>query len=140
VKKASRASAFVFGPVPQNLSATPAQWLTYVIFTISPWLGTIYPDKIASKMKRLGSLRQYGRNNRPILTRRRMKYTDIAVTGGDLAGSTAAAMLERAGIPTMLVDTQRSVRRISRRKPAVDAQLSRFRNAGLTDSVLARRP
>ena len=33
-----------------------------------------------------------------------MKYTDIAIIGGDLAGSTAAAMLGRAGIATSLVD------------------------------------
>jgi glycine/D-amino acid oxidase-like deaminating enzyme len=33
-----------------------------------------------------------------------MKYTDIAVIGRDLAGSTAAAMLERAGIATIVVD------------------------------------
>ena len=28
-----------------------------------------------------------------------MRYTDIAIIGGGLAGSTAAAMLGRAGIP-----------------------------------------
>src|SRR5438105_4501261 len=33
-----------------------------------------------------------------------MKYTDIAIIGGGLAGSTAAAMLGRAGIPTILID------------------------------------
>ena len=33
-----------------------------------------------------------------------MKYTDIAIIGGGLAGSTAAAMLGRAGISTILVD------------------------------------
>ena len=33
-----------------------------------------------------------------------MRYTDIAIIGGGLAGSTAAAMLGRAGIPTLLID------------------------------------
>ena len=33
-----------------------------------------------------------------------MKYTDIAIIGGGLAGSTAAAMLGRAGIATVLID------------------------------------
>ena len=30
-----------------------------------------------------------------------MRYTDIAIVGGGLAGSTAAAMLGRAGVPTL---------------------------------------
>ena len=33
-----------------------------------------------------------------------MRYTDIAVVGGGLAGSTAAAMLGRAGVPAVLID------------------------------------
>ena len=33
-----------------------------------------------------------------------MHYTDIAIIGGGLAGSTAAAMLGRAGVPTLLID------------------------------------
>jgi 2-polyprenyl-6-methoxyphenol hydroxylase-like FAD-dependent oxidoreductase len=33
-----------------------------------------------------------------------MRHTDIAVIGGGLAGSTAAAMLGRAGIPNILID------------------------------------
>jgi 2-polyprenyl-6-methoxyphenol hydroxylase-like FAD-dependent oxidoreductase len=33
-----------------------------------------------------------------------MRYTDIAIIGGGLAGSTAAAMLGRAGIPAILID------------------------------------
>ena len=33
-----------------------------------------------------------------------MRYTDIAIIGGGLAGSTAAAMLGRAGIPTLVID------------------------------------
>jgi 2-polyprenyl-6-methoxyphenol hydroxylase-like FAD-dependent oxidoreductase len=33
-----------------------------------------------------------------------MRYTDIAIIGGGLAGSTAAAMLGRAGIASLLID------------------------------------
>ena len=33
-----------------------------------------------------------------------MKYTDIAIIGGGLAGSTAAAMLGRAKIPAVVID------------------------------------
>src|SRR5215203_2668242 len=33
-----------------------------------------------------------------------MRYTDIAIIGGGLAGSTAAAMLGRAGVSTVLID------------------------------------
>lgn len=33
-----------------------------------------------------------------------MRYTDIAIISGGLSGSTAAAMLGRAGISTVLID------------------------------------
>src|SRR3954462_13450682 len=33
-----------------------------------------------------------------------MRYTDVALIGGGLAGSTAAAMLGRAGIAALLID------------------------------------
>ena len=36
-----------------------------------------------------------------------MKYTDIAIIGGGLTGSTAAAMLGRASIAVILVDPHR---------------------------------
>ena len=43
-----------------------------------------------------------------------MRYTDIAIVGGGLAGSIAAAMLGRAGIPTLLIDPQaKCIRSIS---------------------------
>ena len=46
-----------------------------------------------------------------------MKYTDIAIIGGGLAGSTAAAMLGRAGIATVLIDPHEVVSvRFPRRK------------------------
>ena len=33
-----------------------------------------------------------------------MRFTDIAIVGGGLAGSTLAATLGRAGIPAILID------------------------------------
>jgi 2-polyprenyl-6-methoxyphenol hydroxylase-like FAD-dependent oxidoreductase len=33
-----------------------------------------------------------------------MRYTDVAIIGGGLAGSTAAAMLGRAGVATLMID------------------------------------
>ncbi|HEV7636481.1 MAG TPA: NAD(P)/FAD-dependent oxidoreductase [Bradyrhizobium sp.] len=33
-----------------------------------------------------------------------MRYTDVAIVGGGLAGSTTAAMLGRAGVPALLID------------------------------------
>jgi flavin-dependent dehydrogenase len=38
-----------------------------------------------------------------------VKYTDIAIIGGGLAGSTAVATLGRAGIPAVLIDPHRSI-------------------------------
>ena len=38
-----------------------------------------------------------------------MKYTDIAIVGGGLAGSTAAAMLGRAGVSVILIDRSASM-------------------------------
>jgi hypothetical protein len=39
-----------------------------------------------------------------------MRYTDVAIVGGGLAGSTAAAMLGRAGIAAVLIDLTPSIR------------------------------
>jgi len=66
-----------------------------------------------------------------------MKYTDIAIIGGGLAGSTAAAMLGRARIPTILIDRHQvypfdfRVENISGHE-----QLDRFYQTGIADSVL----
>src|SRR5258708_1882410 len=66
-----------------------------------------------------------------------MKYTDIAIIGGGLAGSTAAAMLGRAGIPTVLIDPHATYPFDFRvEKLSGDAQLERFQQTGIADSVL----
>src|SRR4051794_7544544 len=66
-----------------------------------------------------------------------MRHTDIAIVGGGLAGSTAAAMLGRAGIPAILIDPH-SVSRPDFRveKLSGHQQLDRFRKTGLAEAVL----
>jgi len=66
-----------------------------------------------------------------------MRYTDIAIIGGGLAGSTAAAMLGRAGIPTALIDPHQVYPFDFRvEKISGDEQLDRFFRTGIADSVL----
>jgi glycine/D-amino acid oxidase-like deaminating enzyme len=66
-----------------------------------------------------------------------MKYTDIAVIGGGLAGSTAAAMLGRAGIASVLIDPHETYPFDFRvEKLSSDAQLEQFFRTGTADSVL----
>jgi 2-polyprenyl-6-methoxyphenol hydroxylase-like FAD-dependent oxidoreductase len=66
-----------------------------------------------------------------------MKYTDIAIIGGGLAGSTAAAMLGRAGISAALVDPHRSYPPDFRvEKLAGHAQLERFHKTGIAEAVI----
>ena len=66
-----------------------------------------------------------------------MNYTDIAIIGGGLAGSTAAAMLGRAGIPTVLIDPHQAYPFDFRvEKISGDEQLGRFYQTGIADSVL----
>jgi thioredoxin reductase len=66
-----------------------------------------------------------------------MKYTDIAIISGGLAESTAAAMLGRAGIATVLIDPHQTLSiRLPRRKISGDEQLDRFYQTGIADSVL----
>jgi 2-polyprenyl-6-methoxyphenol hydroxylase-like FAD-dependent oxidoreductase len=66
-----------------------------------------------------------------------MRYTDIAIIGGGLAGSTAAAMLGRAGISAILVDPHPAYPPDFRVEKLSGAeQLGRFRNTGLAETVL----
>src|SRR4051794_6658641 len=61
-----------------------------------------------------------------------MRYTEIAIVGGGLAGSTAAAMLGRAGIRAILIDPHARSRpdfRVEKLSGCV--QLERFRRTGL---------
>jgi 2-polyprenyl-6-methoxyphenol hydroxylase-like FAD-dependent oxidoreductase len=66
-----------------------------------------------------------------------MRYTDIAIVGGGLAGSTAAAMLGRAGISAVLIDPHPAYPPDFRiEKLSGHDQLERFRKTGLAESVL----
>jgi 2-polyprenyl-6-methoxyphenol hydroxylase-like FAD-dependent oxidoreductase len=66
-----------------------------------------------------------------------MRYTDIAIVGGGLAGSTAAAMLGRAGISAILIDPNPKYRPDFRvEKLSGQQQLERFRRTGIAEAVL----
>ena len=66
-----------------------------------------------------------------------MRYIDIAIIGGGLAGSTAAAMLGRARIPAVLIDPHQTYPFDFRvEKISGDEQLDRFYRTGIADSVL----
>lgn len=66
-----------------------------------------------------------------------MRYTDIAIIGGGLAGSTAAAMLGRAGIASVLIDPHPAYPFDFRvEKLSGEEQLGRFCKTGIGDSVL----
>src|SRR6266436_8752596 len=68
-----------------------------------------------------------------------MKYTDIAIIGGGLAGSTAAAMLGRAGIAAILVDPHPVYPADFRvEKLSGDEQIERLRKSGLADAVFRK--
>ena len=65
-----------------------------------------------------------------------MRYTDIAIVGGGLAGSTAAAMLGRAGIPAVLIDPHPVYPPELRCEKIGGEQLDLLRKTGLADATL----
>jgi len=66
-----------------------------------------------------------------------MRYSDIAIVGGGLAGSTTAAMLGRAGVSAILVDPHRAYPPDFRvEKLSGPEQLDRFRNTGVAEAPL----
>ncbi|UQD69660.1 FAD-dependent monooxygenase [Bradyrhizobium japonicum] len=68
-----------------------------------------------------------------------MRYTDIAIIGGGLSGSTAAAMLGRAAISTVLIDPHESYPADFRvEKLSGHVQVERFLKTGIGESVLRR--
>ncbi|SEO19791.1 NAD(P)/FAD-dependent oxidoreductase [Bradyrhizobium sp. OK095] len=68
-----------------------------------------------------------------------MRYTDIAIIGGGLSGSTAAAMLGRAGISAVLIDPHESYPADFRvEKLSGHTQVDRFLRTGIGESVLRR--
>ncbi|MBI5318397.1 NAD(P)/FAD-dependent oxidoreductase [Bradyrhizobium sp.] len=65
-----------------------------------------------------------------------MRYTDVAIVGGGLAGSTAAAMLGRAGIPAVLIDPHVTYPPELRCEKLGGNQLTLLRRTGLADATL----
>jgi 2-polyprenyl-6-methoxyphenol hydroxylase-like FAD-dependent oxidoreductase len=65
-----------------------------------------------------------------------MTDTDVAIIGGGLAGSTAAAMLGRAGIRTMLIDPHRIYPPDLRCEKLEGGQVSILCKTGLADAIL----
>jgi len=65
-----------------------------------------------------------------------MRYTDVAIVGGGLAGSTAAAMLGRAGIAAVLIDPHEVFPPELRCEKLSGNQLALLRKTGLADSTL----
>jgi 2-polyprenyl-6-methoxyphenol hydroxylase-like FAD-dependent oxidoreductase len=66
-----------------------------------------------------------------------MRYTDIAIVGGGLAGSTMAAMLGRAGVSAVLIDPHPVYPPDFRvEKLSGELQLERFRRTGLAEATL----
>jgi 2-polyprenyl-6-methoxyphenol hydroxylase-like FAD-dependent oxidoreductase len=65
-----------------------------------------------------------------------MKYTDIAIVGGGLAGSTAAAMLGRAGIPAILIDPHTIYPPDLRCEKISGDQVNILRKTGLAEGTL----
>jgi len=65
-----------------------------------------------------------------------MRQTDIAIVGGGLAGSTAAAMLGRAGIDTVLVDPHPQYPKDFRCEKLDASQVALLRKTGIAEPVL----
>jgi 2-polyprenyl-6-methoxyphenol hydroxylase-like FAD-dependent oxidoreductase len=65
-----------------------------------------------------------------------MRYTDIAIVGGGLAGSTVAAMLGRAGISAILIDPHTVYPPELRCEKLGGTQTPRLRKTGLADEIL----
>jgi 2-polyprenyl-6-methoxyphenol hydroxylase-like FAD-dependent oxidoreductase len=65
-----------------------------------------------------------------------MRYTDVAIIGGGLAGSSAAAMLGRAGIAAVLIDPHPVYPPELRCEKLSGEQLDLLRKTGLADATL----
>src|SRR3977135_4159141 len=65
-----------------------------------------------------------------------MRYTDVAIVGGGLAGSTAAAMLARARIQALLIDPHTVYPPELRCEKLCGDQIDLLRKTGLADATL----
>lgn len=66
-----------------------------------------------------------------------MRHVDVAITGGGLAGSTAAAMLGRAGLEVAVVDPHPVYPFDFRSEKLAGEQVHLLRQTGLADAVLS---
>ena len=67
-----------------------------------------------------------------------MRETDVAIIGGGLAGSTAAAMLGRAGIATTLIDPHTTYPADFRCEKLDGSQIAALQRTGLATPILSR--
>src|SRR6202022_162561 len=65
-----------------------------------------------------------------------MRYTDVAIVGGGLAGSTAAAMLGRAGVSALMIDPHTVYPPELRCEKLGGDQLDLLRKTGLAEATL----
>jgi 2-polyprenyl-6-methoxyphenol hydroxylase-like FAD-dependent oxidoreductase len=65
-----------------------------------------------------------------------MRYTDVAIVGGGLAGSTTAAMLGRAGVPALLIEPHATHPPELRCEKLGGDQLDLLRKTGLAEPTL----
>src|ERR1700737_2110862 len=65
-----------------------------------------------------------------------MRDTDVAIVGGGLAGSTAAAMLGRAGVPALMIDPHTLYPPELRCEKLGGDQIDLLRKTGLADATL----
>jgi len=65
-----------------------------------------------------------------------MRHADIAIVGGGLAGSTAAAMLGAAGVDAVLIDPHTAYPFDFRCEKLDGAQVRILQKTGLADAVL----
>src|SRR5260370_17530436 len=72
----------------------------------------------------------------PPARRQGMRYTDVAIVGGGLAGSTAAAMLGRAGVSALLIDPHPIYPPELRCEKLGGDQLDLLRKTGLAEPTL----
>ena len=66
-----------------------------------------------------------------------MSCVDVAIVGGGLSGSTAAAMLGRAGISAVLIDVHQAYPTDFRAEKIVDSQIPLLQRTGLAEEVLS---
>jgi len=76
------------------------------------------------------------RNDAGLDRKARMQHMEIAIVGGGLAGSTAAAMLGRAGICAVLIDPHPVYPPDFRSERLVESQIPILFRTGLADAVL----